>query len=69
MGNTIPDLLTNAERIRQMTDEELNEFLWTWKVNSLAAFMEEEAGLMDSVSQMKWLQEEAGKSTPREVKL
>ena len=66
--NTLPDLLTNADRIRQMTDEELNTFLWAWKINSLASFMEEGgAGLMNAVGQLEWLQEEAGKLTPREA--
>lgn len=60
--------MTNADRIRKMTDEELNVFLWAWKVNSLAAFMEEGGqGLMTAEEQREWLQEEAGKSRPREA--
>lgn len=45
---TLPDLLTNADRIRQMTDEELNRFLWEWK------FIKR----MSPAEQWEWLQAE-----------
>ena len=32
--------LSNADKIRSMTDEELNNFLWTFKVNQLSLFFE-----------------------------
>lgn len=30
--------MTNADKIRAMTDEELNWFLWTFKTNQLSLF-------------------------------
>lgn len=38
-----------ADKIRAMTDEELNMFLWGFKLNSISRFLEEGgAGLMDA---------------------
>ena len=51
--------LTNADKIRNMTDEELNNFLWTFKVNQLSLFFEHGfTKSMDWKQQMEWLQRE-----------
>ena len=31
--------MNNADRIRNMTDEQLQRFLWTWKINSVTLFL------------------------------
>ena len=31
--------MTNADKIRQMSDKQLARFLWIWKINSIAAFL------------------------------
>ena len=44
-----------------MTDEELNNFLWTFKVNQLSLFFEKGfTQTMDWKQQMEWLQQEDG---------
>ena len=51
--------LSNADIIRNMTDEELNNFLWTFKVNQLSLFFEHGfTKSMDWKQQMGWLQSE-----------
>ena len=51
--------LSNADIIRNMTDEELNNFLWTFKVNQLSLFFEHGfTKSMDWKQQMEWLQRE-----------
>lgn len=45
--------MTNADRIRQMTDEELAR--WAWAVQVLI----EGAGLCTTVDWLKWLRQEA----------
>ena len=51
--------LSNADRIRSMSDEELNNFLWTFKVNQLSLFYEHGfTKTMDWKQQMEWLQSE-----------
>lgn len=53
--------LSNADKIRAMTDEELNNFLWTFKINQLSLFFEHGfTKSMDWKQQMKWLQQEDG---------
>ena len=57
--------LSNADKIRNMTDEELNNFLWTFKVNQLSLFFEHGfTKSMDWKQQMAWLQQEDGFVTP-----
>ena len=57
--------LSNADIIRNMTDEELNNFLWTFKVNQLSLFFEHGfTKTMDWKQQMGWLQQEGGFVTP-----
>ena len=57
--------LSNADIIRNMTDEELNNFLWTFKVNQLSLFYEHGfTKTMDWKQQMEWLQQEGGFVTP-----
>ena len=44
-----------------MTDEELNNFLWTFKVNQLSLFFEKGfTQTMDWKQQMEWLRQEDG---------
>ena len=51
--------LSNADIIRNMTDEELNNFLWTFKMNQLSLFYEHGfTKTMDWKQQMGWLQRE-----------
>ena len=51
--------MSNADRIRNMTDEELNNFLWTFKINQLSLFFEHGfTKSMDWKQQMGWLQSE-----------
>lgn len=53
--------LSNADKIRNMTDEELNNFLWTFKMNQLSLFYEHGfTKTMDWKQQMGWLQQEDG---------
>ena len=48
-----------------MTDEELNNFLWTFKINQLSLFFEHGfTKSMDWKQQMAWLQKEDGFVTP-----
>ena len=51
--------LSNADKIRAMTDEELNWFLWTFKMNHLLLFTTHEAHRTMTVpEQLAWLQRE-----------
>ena len=53
--------LSNADIIRNMTDEELNNFLWTFKTNQLGLFFDKGfTQTMDWKQQMEWLQQEDG---------
>ena len=53
--------LSNADIIRNMSDEELNNFLWTFKINQLSLFFEHGfTKSMDWKQQMEWLQQEDG---------
>ena len=53
--------LTNADIIRNMTDEELNNFLWTFKTNQLGLFFNHGfAQTMNWPDQLAWLQQEDG---------
>jgi len=57
--------LSNADIIRNMTDEELNNFLWTFKVNQLSLFFEHGfTKSMDWPEQLAWLRQEDGFVTP-----
>ena len=48
-----------------MSDEELNNFLWTFKINQLSLFFEKGfTQTMDWKQQMEWLQKEGGFVTP-----
>ncbi len=31
--------MSNADKIRNMTDDQLARFLWTWKINSTTLFL------------------------------
>lgn len=49
--------MTNAERIRNMTDEELNKFLWWFKISEVSAFLTKGgAGVLNALEQKEWLQ-------------
>lgn len=49
---------SNADRIRAMEDEELNRFLFTWKINAIAGFLEKGGqGGTDAQEQLRWLKE------------
>lgn len=51
--------MTNADKIRAMTDEELNWFLWTFKTNQLSLFtMHGSTKIMTVPEQMEWLRRE-----------
>ena len=51
--------LSNADIIRNMTDEELCNFLWTFKINQLSLFFDKGfTQTMDWKQQMEWLQRE-----------
>ena len=53
--------LKNADKIRNMTDEQLNNFLWTLKVNQLSLFFESGfTKTMNAQDQLEWLQSEDG---------
>ena len=57
--------LSNADIIRNMTDEELNNFLWTFKLNQLTLFYESGfTKTMNWPDQLAWLQQEGGFVTP-----
>lgn len=52
--------MTNAEKIRNMSTEELNEFLWWFKINSVAIFLQKGGeGTMDAEEQKEWLDSDA----------
>ena len=49
--------MTNADKIRNMTDEQLNNFLWTLKTNQLSLFFESGfTKTMNAKQQLEWLQ-------------
>lgn len=49
--------MTNGDRIRSMSDEELNKFLWQFKLSEMSAFLKSGGvGVMDVVEQKLWLQ-------------
>ena len=51
--------MSNADKIRNMTDEELCNFLWTFKINQLSLFFDKGfTQTMDWKQQMEWLQRE-----------
>lgn len=51
--------MSNADIIRNMTDEELNNFLWTFKTNQLELFFNHGfSQTMNWEQQMEWLQSE-----------
>ena len=51
--------LSNADIIRNMSDEELNNFLWTFKTNQLGLFFNYGfAQTMNWPDQLAWLQRE-----------
>ena len=53
--------MSNADRIRSMSDEELNNFLWAFKTNQLGLFFDKGfTQTMDWKQQMEWLQQEDG---------
>ena len=57
--------LSNADIIRSMTDEELNNFLWTFKTNYLRLFFD--YGFKQTTNwpdQLAWLQRKDGFVTP-----
>ena len=57
--------LSNADKIRNMTDEELNNFLWTFKTNQLGLFFDKGfTQTMDWKQQMEWLQRKDGFVSP-----
>ena len=54
--------MTNGDRIRNMTDEELNKFLWWFKIAALSAFLSKGgAGVRDAEEQRLWLQSQDNK--------
>ena len=57
--------MSNADKIRNMTDEELCNFLWTFKINQLSLFFDKGfTQTMDWKQQMEWLQQENGFVVP-----
>ena len=54
--------MTNGDRIRKMSDDELNKFLWWFKIDALSAFLSKGgAGVMDAEEQRLWLQSQNNK--------
>ena len=52
--------MTNAEKIRQMSDRQLARFLWIWKINSVSAFLANGGyGSMNAVDIGSWVDEDA----------
>lgn len=49
--------MTNADKIRNMSNDELNTFLWWFKIDALSRFISKGgAGVMDAQEQRLWLQ-------------
>lgn len=48
--------MTNADKIRQMSDEQLARFLWIWKINSVTTFLTQ-GGVnnMDAKDMREWV--------------
>lgn len=48
--------MTNADKIRQMNDEQLARFLWIWKINSVTTFLTQ-GGMnsMDAKDMREWV--------------
>lgn len=48
--------MTNADKIRQMSDEQLSRFLWIWKINSITTFLTQ-GGMnsMNAKDMREWL--------------
>lgn len=53
-------VMTNADKIRKMSDEQLARFLWIWKINSVATFLTQ--GGMNSMN-AKDMSEWVGQTT------
>lgn len=55
--------MTNADRVRAMTDEQLQSFVWWWQINALTAFMKGGGfGALPNVTMIyEWLQSETFK--------
>ena len=52
--------MTNAEKIRQMSDRQLARFLWIWKINSVSAFLANGGyGSMNAADIGSWVDEDA----------
>ena len=52
--------MSNADKIRSMTDEQLQRFLWTWKVNSIESFLESGGQkIMDAKETEIWIKDDA----------
>lgn len=48
--------MTNADKIRQMNDEQLSRFLWTWKINSITSFFTQGgSNSMNAKDMREWL--------------
>ena len=48
--------MTNVERIRTMSDEELNTFLWWFKIDAVSNFFESGGrNIMNANQQKEWL--------------
>ena len=57
--------LSNADIIRNMTDEELNNFLWTFKTNQLGLFFSHGFNqTMTWPEQLRWLKKRGGFTVP-----
>lgn len=62
--------MTNGDKIRSMSNEELNTFLWWFKIDALSAFFSKGgAGVMDAAEQRLWLQSQDNAFLERLMKL
>ena len=59
-GAYVPKVTTNADRIREMSDEELRNWLFQRDCKNIAAFLQHGgAGVMDAAQLLDWLRQPA----------
>lgn len=55
-----PEIVTNADRIRAMNDEELSEFLWNFELEDVSTEVSTEGKWIVRRQLDRWLQEPVG---------
>ena len=60
--------MTNGDKIRNMTDEQLRLFLWTWTINTVSGFLQYGGkGAMNAADLKEWVKADASTFVCRET--